>query len=657
MKQAWRSREYWTMAVIVALFIAGSVFSLWSLRLLQDTARVVHYVGVIRASSQMLVTQELMGLSDDRIAARIEEIINELETGQGPNDLVLLRDAQYLQELALVKSHWEQLKDHIAMVRLDRLQNPAPAAPSTQPSQILFGSSQIFYDRLSNMASSAETFSNRQINRSRITIISASIFALSIVILSLVYLQRLKRASDRINEEITAMKDNLQIGLFFMDQHNIIQPQYSKALETLLNEPDLGGRDFTELLASSVTEKERETLKDYFSMVINRSFDSQMLEDVNPINEFTYIHTGSKTEKNLRCKFVPVDRGGGKIVILSLIEDITAEKALEQQLSREEGKREEEMHSIFEIVQIEPRIFNDFLEDTEYEFSRINDLLKNKELSSQFAVMDIYQSIHAIKSNAVILGIKSFSDKLQLLESEIKKIGDTQNISFEDILHITIQIEQIMRDKDKLRLSLDKIQSFRSSEIRNPDEYVLVQTLIRASDKTARDLEKKVRFVAESIDPQAMEAGPRRIMKEVLTQLVRNAVYHGIEDPQTRIAAGKDETGLIHLSISVEQDRLHIKLTDDGWGLNFTQIRKRARELELVDQEEDLEDKKHLAQLIFSPGFSTADDAGIHAGRGVGLSLVRERLHEIGGSIKLNTEEGKGTVFNIFIPLEAREAS
>jgi two-component system chemotaxis sensor kinase CheA len=380
-----------------------------------------------------------------------------------------------------------------------------------------------------------------------------------------------------------------------------------------------------------------------------------MLEDVNPINEFTYMGAASKSEKMLRCKFVPVDRGGGKVFILGLIEDITTEKALQRQLSEEEEKREEEMRSVFEIIQIEPRIFNDFLEDTEYEFSRINDLLKNKQLSSRFAMVDIYQSIHAIKSNAVILGIKSFSNKLQNLESEIKKVRELRDISFEDILHITIEIEQIMQDKDKLRLNLDRIRSFRISEMRNPDEYVLVQTLIRTSDKAARDLDKKVRFVVDFIDPQAVENGPRRVMKEVLTQLVRNAVYHGIEDPQSRTAAGKDETGLIHLSINVEQGRIHIKLTDDGQGLNFSQIREKAREMKLVRDFDDIEDKKHLAQLIFTPGFSTAADAGVHAGRGVGLSLVRERLHEINGAIKLNTEAGKGTVFNIFIPLEAHE--
>jgi two-component system chemotaxis sensor kinase CheA len=652
MKKTWFKREYWTMAVIVALFFFGSVFSLMSLWFLQGAARVVNYVGIIRASSQMLVTQELMGMENDSVLERIEGIINELLTGEGPNNLSVIQDTQYLQDMEKVREHWERLKLHISGVRLDRLRSQEATGPNALPSQILFSSSQVFYELLSSAASSAEAFSERSINRSRLTMISAGLFSIMIISLGLFYLQRLKRAADTVNDEITAMKDNLKIGLFFMDKDMIIQPQYSKALETLLDEPELGGANFPDLLRVSVTAKEQETLKDYFTMVINRSFDPQMLEDINPIYELNYISARTGNEKTLTSKFVPVDREGGTVFILGLVEDITAEKALQKQLTAEEEKRDEEMRSLFEIIQVDPRIFNDFLEDTEYEFSRINDMLKNKELSSQFAMLDIYQSVHAIKSNALILGLEEFSGGLQNLESEIKKVQDQENISFEEILHITIEIEKIMREKDVLRQNLDRIRSFRTSEIRNPEEYVLVQSLIRAADKAARDLGKQVQFVVDAIDPRALENAPRRIMKEVLTQLVRNAVYHGIEDPRGRLAAGKDATGLIRLAISMDKGKIHIRLADDGKGLDFTHIREKAQEMNLLNPE-NWQDKKQLAQMIFVPGFSTAEDAGVHAGRGVGLSLVRERLHEINGAVKLNTEEGKGTVFNIFLPMEA----
>jgi two-component system chemotaxis sensor kinase CheA len=144
------------------------------------------------------------------------------------------------------------------------------------------------------------------------------------------------------------------------------------------------------------------------------------------------------------------------------------------------------------------------------------------------------------------------------------------------------------------------------------------------------------------------------VIKEVLTQLVRNSVYHGIEIPEEREAAGKDREGTIRLSIKQEKGIIHLKLSDDGKGLNFAKIREKALDLKLLQKTEDAENKNQLLQIIFSPGFSTADSADMHAGRGIGLNLVRERVRDLHGSIKLSSETGKGTTFNIYLPLDIK---
>ncbi|MDR2029153.1 MAG: hypothetical protein LBP93_06415, partial [Treponema sp.] len=465
------------------------------------------------------------------------------------------------------------------------------------------------------------------------------------------WIKRLSRDLQTERDEMAAMKDNLKVGLFLMDRNYTIQPQYSKAMEEVLAETELQGRNFVDLLSASIKSKEQETLKDYFTMVFDRAFDVQMLEDINPLHEFNYISIGTMEEKTLRCSFASVDRGQGTVFILGTVQDVTNEVELQKQLSEEENKRQEEMRSIFEIIQVEPRVFGDFIEDTEYEFNRINDTLKDKDLSSQDAMVEIYQSVHAIKSNAVILGLEQFSEKLHALESEIKKIREQDTIGYEEILHITLELEKIMREKDKFRKTIDKIQSFKTGDTRNQDEYVLIQSLTKACEKASRDLEKKVQFVVEGIDSQAIESGPRRLIKEVLTQLVRNAVAHGIEDPEERLSRGKDELGTIRLSIKVRDEKIHIRLADDGKGLNFNQIREQARKNNLIQTDEEAQDKNRLVQVLFAPGFSTAETEGVHAGRGIGLNLVRERLQSINGSIRLQTEEGKGTTFNVFIPL------
>jgi two-component system chemotaxis sensor kinase CheA len=460
-------------------------------------------------------------------------------------------------------------------------------------------------------------------------------------------------------DEIAVMKDSLRVGLFMMDRNYIIQPQYSRALETVLEESGLQGKNFVDLLSGSLNNKEQESLKKFFNIFQKNTFKQRMLDDLNPLSEFKYLHKTSGKEKILRCVFAPVEREEGDRFILGTLEDVTAEAELRQQLEETESKRQAEMRSLFEIIHVDPSVFKDFVEDMDYEFNRINDALKDKNLSSQEAVDSVFQSVHAIKSNALIIGLEGFSAKVHELESELKKLKEQEIISMEDLLHITIEVEKIMKESDSFRTFIDKIRTFgiRSSKAgvgERPERRVLIETLEKASQRASEDLEKKVRFEALEIDSLALEQGPRRIIKEVLLQLVRNSVYHGIEAPSERRSAGKNEEGRIKLSIIVRDGNIHIKLQDDGQGLNFEHIREKAEKLQILEKGEDA-DKNALLRVIFAPGFSTAESSGLHAGRGVGLNLVRDRIKDVKGNIKLHTVPGKGTVFTISIPLEFDE--
>jgi chemotaxis protein histidine kinase CheA len=107
--------------------------------------------------------------------------------------------------------------------------------------------------------------------------------------------------------------------------------------------------------------------------------------------------------------------------------------------------------------------------------------------------------------------------------------------------------------------------------------------------------------------------------------------------------------GTIRLSITQENSQIHIKLSDDGRGLDFQKIREKALKQKLL-RGENADDKNQLIQALFSPGFSTAESTGLHAGRGIGLSLVRNRIKQLHGTIKLSSEPGNGTVFHLYIP-------
>ncbi|MDR2342935.1 MAG: hypothetical protein LBD86_00205 [Spirochaetaceae bacterium] len=456
-------------------------------------------------------------------------------------------------------------------------------------------------------------------------------------------------------DEFTIMKDSLKTSLFLMDKDLIIQNHYSRPLEGTLGVSNLSGIKFTELLESSLTNAEISTIVDFFDMVRERRFDADMLDDINPLQELNYIRNGGGPAKTLHCTFAPIDRVSGETVIMCNIEDITAKVELKKQFQREEVKHQEEINTLFEVLQIDPGVFNDFIEDTEYEFETINNILKNSRISSRDTLATIFQAIHAIKANAIILGLNNYSQKLHEIESYIKSLQPKTDVGFDDMLCLTVRIESVMGDKDNFKKSVEKIKAFSIDGAKKSAIGILIESLNRTAERAAAATGKKIIIRTSDIDTDALENVSRRLVKEVLLQLVRNAVFHGIESPEERLENGKKESGLVTVSVKLEDERVHIKLSDDGKGLDFERIRQRAEQMHLIKKNEKIEDKNRIYQAIFIPGFSTAGSESIYAGRGVGLDLVRARIKEHNGTIKIQTEAGKGSVFHIFLPLQNPE--
>jgi two-component system chemotaxis sensor kinase CheA len=450
-------------------------------------------------------------------------------------------------------------------------------------------------------------------------------------------------------DEIAAMKDSMKIGLFFMDTKLVIQDHYSRYLEEMLSETELFGRTLTEIIADSVTPNELKTIKDYFEMVLEQKYDQEMLDDINPLNELHYVHAGTGTKKVFQCGFAVVDRGNGEVFILVTVYDITLKVELEKRLAEEQGKRQEEMQSVFELIQVDPTVFGDFMEDMEYEFDSIDKILKDKELSTHEALVKIYQSVHAIKSNAVILGLNVFGTKVHSMETVIKKMREREDVPFVEMLNLTMDIEKLSNEREGFKVVLDKLNSYTGGGGKKQNVNVLIESLAKTAEKAAADMEKKVRFVSSDVEPAAMENAPRRVMKEILMQLIRNSVAHGIEKPDVRLAKGKNETGIIKLTIKMTNNVINIVLMDDGGGLDYKKISDKAVRSNII-KKEDADNKELLLKAIFAPGFSTAENEGMHAGRGIGLNLVHDRIKEARGAIKVRSEPGKGTAFIVALP-------
>ena len=141
-------------------------------------------------------------------------------------------------------------------------------------------------------------------------------------------------------------------------------------------------------------------------------------------------------------------------------------------------------------------------------------------------------------------------------------------------------------------------------------------------------------------------------LADPLVHLVRNAVDHGVESPEERLAAGKPVKSVVRLEARQEGDHIVLIIADDGRGMSPERIRAKAVEKGLIKEEEanTLDDRQSL-NLIFLPGFSTMTQASAVSGRGVGMDVVKTNIQKLNGSVEIRSEPGKGSVFIISLPL------
>lgn len=182
---------------------------------------------------------------------------------------------------------------------------------------------------------------------------------------------------------------------------------------------------------------------------------------------------------------------------------------------------------------------------------------------------------------------------------------------------------------------------------------VPIGPIFRQHHRTVRDLAtaegKRVRLAIEG-EKAELDMAVTQQLREPLGHMVRNAVAHGIETPEAREACGKDPCGCVTLRAWHEGASIIVEVADDGAGLDWERIRERARAMGIAADPDSL-DESALTELLFEPGFSTADEATLASGRGVGMDVVNRNIEALQGSVSIESSLGAGTVVTIRLPL------
>lgn len=236
--------------------------------------------------------------------------------------------------------------------------------------------------------------------------------------------------------------------------------------------------------------------------------------------------------------------------------------------------------------------------------------------------------------------------------SELNLIIRTLNESVIDVGAINTLLSNLYSDFDghinRQRVLLSELQN-KIMRVRMTPMSTITNRLRRTVRDVARKLSKKIRLV---ITGEEIELD--RLVWEKLTDplmhLLRNAADHGIEPPALRQALEKPPVATLKLEASREGNQVVIRITDDGAGLNYGGIRKIISENGLSDRSDKMSDEE-LTTFIFHPGFSTRGKISEISGRGIGLDVVKENIHDLKGIIDVASWKGKGTRFTVRIPL------
>jgi chemosensory pili system protein ChpA (sensor histidine kinase/response regulator) len=177
----------------------------------------------------------------------------------------------------------------------------------------------------------------------------------------------------------------------------------------------------------------------------------------------------------------------------------------------------------------------------------------------------------------------------------------------------------------------------------------LNERLYRVVRQSARELDKKAELELEGGQVELDRSVLDRIGAP-LEHMLRNALAHGLEAPVARAAAGKPETGRIHIAVRQESNEIVLILRDDGAGIDLAKLYRRALEMGILAREQEMTEAD-LIQLVFVSGLSTAESVTELSGRGVGMDVVRNEVSAIGGRIDIATASGRGTTFAVYLPL------
>lgn len=492
------------------------------------------------------------------------------------------------------------------------------------------------------------------------------------------------------DEEAGVLMANVPIGLCSLDESLRIRPHYSRVLTTMFGVSDCASMDIFTLL--DITAADKEDLALYLSLLRERPLSEMEMTDLNPCDELHYVTRGQDIRLQVQFHLMELETGGHQYILV-IIKDVTEEKRLALQV---DTTRKENMQ--LKMISENPELFREFLIESRRIIANVQECANRLQQGTvdYRELQAVFRGVHTIKGVTVSFGLvdvtriageleeyltvllrnadfgedekKHLTELIGGLAAEYEKVTGLSHgllgVSFDEyepVIRVTISaIDEIIALIHHRNVSessagppsnelINEIAARISRLKRLPAYQALARSLRIVPDLITR-LNKNCRLVIHGKECM-LSYETATVLNGALVHLLRNAIDHGIEAPEERIAAGKQEWGEVKLELICTGETLSLILSDDGRGLDPDAIKEAAVKGGFFTGEDiDSMSSLEVQQIILTPGFTTAGHINDVSGRGVGLDAVVTLLEEHNGTVEISSEYGKGTVVHLTVP-------
>ena len=539
--------------------------------------------------------------------------------------------------------------------------------------------------QLATLATSLQRSSSDAATHLR-TLLSVGVLAALVLAIAAAWFQftrsRHERVAREAQEQTRDILHTVREGFFLLDANYRIGSVWSEALTRMFGRDDFAGLTFEELLKDLVPPATLATATKYIKLLWGERAHENLMKSINPLGQLEITMDnghGGKETRYLQFDFHRVMGPAGIKHVLCSVGDITSSVLLARELQESQDNANAQLDMMLAMMHVDPLQLVSFLDGAETGLKLVNTILKEPaRTDAEFRkkLAGLFRELHSIKGEASALSLSSIANRVHALEDIVSELKKKAELSGNDFLPMVLKLDDLLAHLRSVREMAGRLTALKDGAMASPpappppapapapEPQPAPRSPPPAFARRAEDLAPTLHALAERL---AQDQGKRfrlklagltevpapfvATVKDCLIQMLRNSAVHGIEDPEVRRAANKQDIGVVSVQFVKSAQGYDLVFEDDGAGIATEALKAAAVRQQLITEEEAaLMDTRTAMALIFRPGFTTQDEVSMDAGRGVGMDVIARSVYALGGKIGVSTHPGKYTRFKISLP-------